>query len=147
MRDGRSEISIATAIGPAVYSDNSGTPATVDRQGYDSLAFALEIGVGGITFSNANRIDFILEHSDDGVAWDPVGPDNVLGATPDNAGVVKSVRTAHAAATVDRIAYVDGTIGDRRYVRLRPAFAGTHGTGTPLSGVAILGEPRFAPAP
>lgn len=146
MRDGVHDTTTATAIAPAIYSDNTAPAITVDRLGYDTLAFVLAIGAGGITFTATNRIDFVLEHSNDGVAWDPVvDPTNVIGAVPDAAGIVLSQRTGHPSATAMRIGYVDGIVGDRRFVRLRPAFNGTHGTGTPLSAIALLGEPRIAP--
>jgi hypothetical protein len=144
MRDGTHENTVISAIDPAVYAAD-GTPITIDRLGYDSLTFVLAVGIGGITFTGTNKIEFVMQHSDDATAWDPVGADNVLNAVPSNTGVVNSLTTAHAAATVTRIGYVDGTVGDRRYVRLWPDFSGTHGTGTPIAAVAILGEPRISP--
>lgn len=144
MRDGIDSLSAVSAIAPAVYTDDPAS-ITVDRQGFASLAFVLMFGAGGITFTNTNKIEFVLEHSNDGAAWDPVVPSNVLGAVPDTSGIVLAQKTAHAAATVHRIGYVDGIVGDRRYVRLRADFGGTHGTGTPLAAVALLGQPRQAP--
>lgn len=145
MRDHSSIMSTVAAVAPGTYSDDPAS-ITVDRSGFDAVTFVLSLGVGGITFTGTNRIDVVMEHSDDGQAWEPVGADNVNGAVPDGAGIVLSQRTAHAAATVHRFGYVDGTIGDRRYVRLRADFAGTHGAGTPLSAIAILGAARELPA-
>lgn len=145
MRDHTNKLGTVTAIAPAVLSDDPAS-IVVDRSGFEAVTFALMIGVGGITFTATNRIDFIMEHSDDGTAWAPVVATNVLGAVPDAAGIVLSQRTAHPAATVHRIGYVDGTLGDKRFVRLRPDFNGTHGTGTPIAAVAILGHGRQLPA-
>ena len=88
-----------------------------------------------------------MEHGSaaDGSDMVPVGADNVLGAVPDASGIIRSQRTAHAANTIDRLGYVDGTISDKRYVRLRADFNGTHGTGTPISAVAILSKGRQTP--
>jgi hypothetical protein len=145
MRDQQSLMATVAAIVPGTYADDPAN-ITVDRSGFDALTFALSIGVGGISFTNTNRIDVVMEHSEDGTTWDPVGADNVLGATPDPNGIVLSQRTAHPGATVHRIGYVDGTAGDRPYVRLRADFAGTHATGTALSAIAILGHGRDLPA-
>lgn len=145
MRDWAHNFGAVSAVDPAVVVADP-APITVDRSGYDAVTFVLMLGVGGIAFTAANRIDFIMEHSDDGQIWDPVDATNVLDAVPDQAGVVLSQRSAHPAATVHRFGYVDGTIGDRRYVRLRPAFAGTHGTGTAISALAVLGNGRSLPA-
>ena len=144
MRDARNSLAVMTAIAPATYAAD-GAPITIDRLGYQSVTFALSIGAGGITFTGTNKVEFRLEHSDDGTAWDPVGADNVLGAVPDDAGIVVALKTAHASPTVQTIGYVDGTIADRRFVRLWPDFGGTHGTGTPISAVAILGGGRELP--
>lgn len=145
MRDHMHNFGAVSAIVPAVLTDDPAA-ITIDRAGFDAVTFVLQFGVGGITFTNTNRIDFVLEHSDDGTAWDAVGPTNVLGAVPDASGIVLSQKTAHPAATVHRFGYVDGIVGQRRYVRLRPDFNGTHGTGTPLSALAVLGAPRSLPA-
>lgn len=118
-------------LAPAVHSADA-NGFTVDRLGFDSVAFAVAMGAGGDMFNGSKRLDFIMEHSDDGTTWEPVGVDNVIGAEADEAGV----RT---------IGYLDGTIGDCRYVRLNLDVVGTHSAGTPLGVVAILGNPASKP--
>lgn len=144
MRDHVSSIGAVTAIAPAVLSDDP-VPVTIDRKGFDTLTFVLQVGAGGISFSNTNRIDFIVEHSDDGAAWEPADASNILGVSPVVGGNVLSLRSAHPDASVTRVGYVDGTKSDRRFVRLRPDFNGTHGSGTPIAATAILGKARQAP--
>lgn len=144
MRDQTNSIGAVTAIVPAILAAEPGA-LTVDRAQYDSLTFVLQIGAGGITFGAANRIDFTMEHSDDGAIWLPVVSTNVLGATVTGSGIVLSQRTAHPDPTTHRFGYVDGIVGQKRYVRLRAAFAGTHGTGTPIAATAILGNARTMP--
>lgn len=144
MRDQTNSINAVTAIVPAVLTADPGA-ITVDRAGYDSVTFVAQIGAGGIAFSSTNRIDLVMEHSDDGAAWSAVVATNVLGATVTGSGIVLSQRTAHPDPTTHRFGYVDGIVGQKRYVRLRSAFVGTHGTGTPLAATAILGAARTMP--
>lgn len=144
MRDQMHDFAAISAINPAVLADDPAA-ITVDRAGFDSVTFVLTLGVGGISFSNTNRIDFVMEHSDDGTAWDAVNATNVLGAAPDASGIVLSQRSAHPNPTVHRFGYVDGIVGQRRFVRLRPDFSGTHGTGTPIAAIAVLGGARNLP--
>jgi len=42
----------------------------------------------------------------------------------------------YAAATVEKIGY----IGRKPYIRLLADFSGTHGTGTPMSALAVTGN-------
>lgn len=144
MRDMSQNIRTVIGLAPAVHTADA-NGVTVDRLGFDSVTFAVAMGVGGDTFTSSKRLDFIMEHSDDGAAWSPVGADNVVGAEADIAGVVLSQRAAHAAADVRRFGYVDGTIGDRRYVRLNLDVVGTHSAGTPIAVTAILGNAAERP--
>ena len=144
MRDHMHLFGAVTAVAPAVLAAEPAA-VSVDRSGFDAVTFVAQIGAGGITFTGTNRIDLVMEHSDDGTTWIPVVATNVLGATPDAGGIVLSQRSAHPSATVHRFGYVDGTVGQKRYVRLRAAFAGTHGTGTPIAAIAVLGAGRTMP--
>ena len=152
MRDEQSLMKTVSAINPGIYSDDPAA-IVIDRAGFDSVTLALSIGAGGITFNDTNRIDVILEHSDDGVNWSGFVADMTLPTPPfpyeqnivPNLGRVLSVNAAHPATTVHRWGYVDGYYGERQYVRIRADFVGTHGTGTALSAVAILGHPRQVP--
>ena len=47
--------------------------------------------------------------------------------------VIHKRTAAHAAATVQKLAY----IGGKRYLKLLADFSGTHGTGTPISATVI----------
>ncbi len=141
MRDQHHTLKTVSAVTPGLY-DADATGTTVDRLGYGSVSFALQVGVGGITFTSTNRIDGIFEHSDDGTTWAVVPADQVVGVVDmADDGIVRSFRTAHAAPSVTRFGY----IGDARYSRLNLDFNGTHGTATPASAVAILGRPASAP--
>jgi hypothetical protein len=144
MRDIARNLSPIRAILPATLTA-SPSRVSVDLQGFDSCAFLLDIGVGGITFDNTNRIDIRVEHSDDGSTWTNVGPNDVIGApiaAPSAAnGFVRSLVAAKAAADTTDFSYV----GSRRFVAVTPIFGGTHGVGTLFYGAALRGNPHIAP--
>lgn len=141
MREQHHTLKPVSAVTPGLYAADA-AGLTVDRLGYGSVTFAMQVGVGGITFTATNRIDALLEHSEDGTTWTPVPAAQVVGApTMADDGIVRSFRAAHAAPSVTRFGY----IGDNRYSRLSADFNGTHGTGTGISAMAILGRPSQAP--
>lgn len=144
MRDLASNIKAVVAVPIAVYSTDQNGIA-VDRLGFESVTFLLNIGVGGITFTGTNKIEFVATESDDGSNWTAVAGDDLildgLAPTAVTAGIVRALTAAHPAATVQRVGY----IGSKRYARVSPDFSGTHGTGTPIGIAAVLGHPHSAP--
>jgi hypothetical protein len=135
MKDIHSSLAAALAIGAEVLSADN-TPAAIDLRGYNAAEILLAIGVGGITFSGTNKIEFKLTHSDDNVTYDAVETGDVLGAASvGTGGIIKSLVAAHAAAAVYRFGYKGG----RRYLKLLADFSGTHGTGTPIAATVIKG--------
>jgi hypothetical protein len=141
-RDLHSNISTALLIAPATAATADTTPISVDLLGFRSVAVMLYVGIGGITFSGSNKIEFILEHSLDNSAWAPVAQTDVVGATVAAGGIVRSLIAAKAAADVQELSY----IGGRRYIRLTADFSGTHGTGTPMTAFAVRGAPEVMPS-
>ncbi|SIQ98836.1 hypothetical protein SAMN05880590_1107 [Rhizobium sp. RU35A] len=140
MKDIFSDIGLAIAIPSATYAADN-TPAAIDLRGFNSAVIALSIGVGGITFSASNKIEFVLTHSNDGVTYEAVTTDDVQGVTIASGGIIKALTAAHAAASLTKIGYV----GAKRYLKLLADFSGTHGTGTPISSLVIKGHPSLAP--
>jgi hypothetical protein len=100
------------------------------------------IGVGGITFSGVNKIEFVLTHSDDDSSYAAVTDADMLGVTGIVTGIIKSLIVAHAAAAVYRFGYVGG----KRYLKLLADFSGTHGTGTALQAAVVKGNPHRSQA-
>jgi hypothetical protein len=141
MKDLHSGLFAATLIGAAVLAADN-TPTPIDLQGYDGAEVVLSVGIGGITFSGTNKIEFKLEHSADGASWSDVTDGDVLGVTVASGGLIKSLVAAHAAAATYRFGY----IGSKRHLRLTADFSGTHGTGTPISAVLMLGRANVQPA-
>ena len=140
-RDLHDNLSTALLIAPSSPTADT-TPVSVDLLGFQAAMIMLFIGVGGITFSGVNKIDFILEHSADNSAWAPVAQSDVGGVTVAAGGIIRSLVAAKAAADVQELSY----IGGRRYVRLTADFSGTHGVGTPMTAFAVRGLPEQLPS-
>jgi hypothetical protein len=145
--DLQSNVRRVTGIAPAVLSTD--TAATVDLRDFKSCAVDILTGVGGITFTGTNRIDFVVEHSDDNSNWTAVTQADLIGltvagtvvtATLSN-GIVRSHTAAHASASACRFGYRR----TRRHLRVTGDFGGTHSTGTPIAVTFILGDPISAP--
>lgn len=140
----------AALIGAATLAADN-TPVTVDIRDFQCVEIDLSIGVGGITFSGANKIEFVLTAAD----YDPVSGavgafSNVVtgevyidgvAVTVTN-GIIKSLVAAHATATPYRVEY----IGQKGALQLLADFSGTHGTGTPISAICRRSRGRSAPA-
>ncbi|MBY8826115.1 hypothetical protein [Sphingomonas colocasiae] len=140
MRDLHSHIAAALVEAAALSADN--TPVAIDLQGFNSAEILLLIGIGGITFTGSNKIEFKLTHSDDDVTYDPVEIGDVLGlASVGSGGIIKALTSAHAAAAAYRIGYKGG----RRYLKLLADFSGTHGAGTPIGMAVLKGHPENGP--
>ena len=140
MIDLKTMINPKTCLVPAIRTGDA-TGTTVDRKGAQSLTFLVHVGVGGITFDGSNKIDVIMEESDDDSSWSACTDADVIGATSITSGIVKSFVVEHAAAAV----YHYGYRGNKRYARVKLDYTGTHGTGTPTSVVGVLGHLQNSP--
>lgn len=136
MKDIHSGMIAIAAIGAAALSADN-TPAAIDLQGYNAAEILLAIGIGGITFSGANKIEFKLSHGDTATVGQhtPVAEGDMLGVTVGEDGIIKALTTAHAAAAVYRFGYKGG----KRYISLLADFSGTHGTPTPIAATVLKG--------
>lgn len=142
MRDLISNLGVKIAIPSASY-DADNTPAAIDLRGFDSAVFAIHVGVGGITFTGSNKVEFKLTHADtaDG-SYTAVTAADVQGVESVGAGgIVKTLNAAHASPTVTKVGYVGG----KPFAKLLADFSGTHGAATPIGATVILGNPRNAP--
>ncbi len=146
MRDLASNLARLVAVFPAVLTA-SPTPTVIDRRGFRSLAIIIQTGAGGITFTGTNKLENIIEHSDDNSTFTAVAAADLLtgqGTNPTVAagGIVESYVAAKAAASTNEYGY----IGSKRFVRVTPTFGGTHATGTVVGVLALLGHPLLSPA-
>ena len=136
MKDMHSSVTAIVAIAAATLAADN-TPPSIDLQGYNAAEILLAIGAGGITFSGTNKIEFKLTPSDDDSTYEAVTAADMLGIdTVGDGGIIKALTSAHATASVYRFGYV----GSKRYLQLLADFSGTHGTGTPIAAVALLGH-------
>lgn len=137
MKDIYSESAIVELLPIAtIAADN--TPVAVDLLGFEAAEIALAIGVGGITFTGANKIEFVLTHSDDNSTYTNVTDADMKGVTGITTGIIKALTAAHATAEVIKYGY----LGGKRYLKLLADFSGTHGTGTPLAACVVKGRPH-----
>lgn len=135
-------VSQASILLPTAIYTADNTPGEVSIAGFRSALIILSVGVGGITFTGANKIEFKLTHGDTpGGSFTAVEQRDVSGVTVGAGGIIRALTAAHAAATVQRIGYVGG----KRIIRLLAEFSGTHGVGTPISASAVLQNPHISP--
>lgn len=127
---------------PASSLDDDNTPAAVDITGFKSALVEIAVGVGGITFTAGNKIEFKLTHSDtsDG-EFTAVAQRDIAGAAVGTGGIIKSLVAAHAAPTVTKVGYHGG----KRFLKLLADFAGTHGAATPISATVMRFDPYLGP--
>jgi hypothetical protein len=143
MRFDQSEALSAGVLLPAAAYNADNTPASFDIGKADACTVLIEVGVGGITFSGSNKVEFILTHSDvTGSGFTAVTQADVVGVTVGTGGIVRELVAAHASPSVTVIGYR----GRKQFLRLLADFSGTHGAATPMSAVAIRGRlDRVAP--
>jgi hypothetical protein len=141
MKDLHSGLTVTATIDAATLSDDN-IPASIDLRGFNGAEIVLAIGIGGITFTETDKIEFVLTHSDTDSSFEPVTVDDLLGvASVGEGGIVKALVAAHATAAVYRFGYV----GAKRYLRLLAAFEGSHASGTPIAAVVIKGHGQVNP--
>mgnify|MGYP001396227338 CR=1 FL=1 len=140
MKDLHSGLTVAAAIDAATLTDDD-TPEAIDLRGFKGAEIVLAIGAGDITFSDTDKIEFTLIHSDDDSSYEAVTADDLGVAAVGEGGIVKALVEAHATAGVYRFGYV----GIRRYLKLLAAFSGTHATGTPIAALVIKGHGQINP--
>ncbi len=141
MKDLHSALLGELAIGPASLSADN-TPAAIDLGDHNSAEIFILVGVGGITFSGTNKIEFVVTDSDDDVTYEAVTDDDVLGvASVGDGGIVKALVAAHAAAACYRVGYKGG----KRFLKILADFSGTHGAATPITVLVVKSHGRDNP--
>lgn len=137
MRFDQSETFTAGFLLPPAAYDADNSPASFDIETAQSATVLVEVGVGGITFSTTNKVEFVLTHSDvTGSGFEPVTQADMVGVTVGAGGIIRALIAAHAAPTVT----VAGYKGRKRFLRLLADFSGTHGAATPMSATVVRGN-------
>lgn len=116
--------------------------SSVDLKGYRWVTFVAQIGTGGITFDSSNKIEFEVEESDDDSTFTDVADADLQGAV---AGTNDGCFGVVDSAADDVATYECTYKGSSRYVRPTVNFSGTHGTGTPISVLAIRHGATYRP--
>lgn len=140
MIDKSKDVIVAALLPAGVYSAGN-TPVAVQIDNAKDATIILDIGVGGITFTSSNKVEFKLTESYDGGSYTAVADGDVVGVTVATGGIIKSLVAAHAAATIDVLGY----IGSAKYLKLLADFSGTHATGTPLAAYVVQSEAYLKP--
>ncbi len=144
--DLKHNIKVVPALVPAVW-DADNTPAAIDTAGYKGVTILTHVGIGGITFTTTNKVEFTITHSDDlDSTYAAVEEDDVLmpyGETLATGGIIRSLTAAKAAA--DTEVHAVGYRGKKRYLKVLANFGGTHSSGTPMSASVILSKPDSKP--
>jgi len=137
MRFDQSQTLAAQVLLPAAAYDADNTPAEIALGTAQSATVLIEVGVGGITFSGTNKVEFKLTHSDTaGGSYAAVADADVVGATVGAGGIVLTLDAAHAAGTVTKLGYK----GRKGFIKLLADFSGTHGTATPMAATVLTGN-------
>lgn len=135
MKDLHSSMNVVAAVGP-VAADADAESSAIDLQGYNGAEIVVSVGIGGITFTGSNKIEFVVTHSDaSGSGFEPVAAGDILGGAVASGGIVKALTAAHAAAAAYRFGYKGG----KRHIKVKADFSGTHATPTPLAISVIRG--------
>lgn len=149
-RDGISGLKILKSVTPEVLSaDKNG--AGIDGRGFDKVTHLVDVGVGGITFSATNKIELELQDSaDDSTYANVTDANHIIKNAGSQDGVVTDPDANGRFAIIDSAAkddlrYAIGYRGPKRYSRVVVDFSGTHGTGTPISAVALQSKASFEP--
>lgn len=133
MKDMTSTMTFKRALSPAVNTNLSTTPLVseiIDRQGYESLTFAIITGA----LTDADAVYAVLvEDGDDAALGDAA-------AVVDEQLVGTEVLAAFTFAN-DNVCRKIGYVGNKRYVRMTITPTTTAQSGdTPLAVIAILGN-------
>lgn len=142
MRDLHHSLRLVQALDPApTTADRFAAP--IDRRGFEAVEHVVLIGSAGVALNGTMRFDLVLESSDDGATWQRVTQEaDVHAAGIDEDGVFAVIDAVAKAGA----AYSVGYVGGRRYSRIGVLAVGSHGTGTPIAAVTLLGAAQIAPA-
>jgi len=140
MKDLANSIAVVSTLDPDTRTaDANGTG--IDLQGFESATVVAQVGAEGITLSSSNKIEIVLQHSDDDSTYtDVTSSTDVVDGTVDSNGIFVTLDDNAEAPSIHTIGYVGG----KRYIRVELDYSGTHGTGTEISACVIKGHPHHS---
>lgn len=128
--DQKSDIKPLLALNTQTIGSSTTTVGNViDNAGYESLTFINSLGT-----RTDGTFTPLIEDSDDNVTYAPVADEFLIGT--------EAAAALTASNTIKSIGYV----GTKRYVRESIVSSGVTSGSTGVSGVAIQGYPKHAPA-
>lgn len=155
-RDLVSNFKFFQVVNPQDLDSADITGTDVDTQGYESLAFAINIGYLSET-NSVSYVQFIMQHADASTAggagtYAAVSATDVIGlastVTALSGGIVKSLGYGNSgvSASLGSVVYAFGYKGTKRYVRMNVDCVGAAASAAAASDaaigiVAILGLP------
>jgi hypothetical protein len=126
-------VAVRVSLDAADYtSDQNGTG--VDTRGFDSVTALFGFGASGDTLSGSVYVAGVVQESDDNSVFTDVADADLVGTEP----LVDD-------PAEDSAVYKVGYIGNKRYIRTKFDFTGTHSVGIECYGVVLLGHPGVAP--
>lgn len=141
---------VAAVVGASAAD---GSKTTIDRSGFEAVAFDYNVGAEADSLSGSVKFDFKVEHADE----DPNSPGNPGSYAPVDADdiVIPAWSTNMAYATGGIVLTVDaaadspcvgsvGYVGGKRFVRSWADATGTT-TGQPIAINCRLSKPHFSP--
>jgi len=138
MRDQANDLTFRPVIVPAANTDLGTTPlvgSIIDRKGYESLTYGIVTG----TLSDANATyAALLEESD---ASNMDGANEVA-----DADLIGTETAAGFDFGDDGETRKLGYIGSKRYTRLTITPTGADSGNSPITAIAVLGNPETRPA-
>lgn len=115
----------------------------IDLQGFEEATAVVSVGAEGDTLSSSVYFEVSLEHSDDDSTYTDCVQADIVNGTIDAGGIwLKLDGTTGGDPDTAGGQWQVGYVGGKRYVRLVLAKAGTHSTGTPISGLIVKSRPR-----
>jgi hypothetical protein len=154
LHDGYSEFKWLQALEPQdVAAGGATNGVTVDRRGYQTVTFTVNVGqyTGGGAFSADNRFQLKLEHGTTSAlgvdTWSEVYPSQMLHSVVGGGGAYSTLNSgiwqSITSANVSNV-YAVGYIGPRRYVRIAISEVGAPSTMS-FAAQVQLGKPGIWP--
>ena len=142
MQDLSNNIELGNSIINAVKTDAE-NGSGIDLQGFEEATAVVSVGAEGDTLSGSVYFEVSLEHSDDNSTYTDVVQADIVNGTIAAGGIwLKLDGTTGGDPDTTGGQWQVGYVGGKRYVRLVLAKAGTHSTGTPISGMIVKSRPR-----
>ena len=141
MRDLLNNLKVDQVVDPVVITADA-DGASVDMQGYNSVAFYALVGESGDTLSGSVYVELEVEESNDDSSFTDVADADVRDAvTGTNTGTFAKI---DAAAEDDAVFEAQYT-GNSRYVRPVINVTGTHTNGIPIGIIAVRSKAQVLP--